>query len=272
MTVAMDTTPIAPGREPRRLFEVTDRVVEALRRGGADLSQLGVPASPEPEGELWDDVSVPQARARKNIWINSMREAAHDDYLRWRFEDLDPSQKPNTLRNWLNSLVGAKRLKARPEVLSLIVPGNIGSGKTTALAALGNEASEHGLVARFVKHSTYLTWRRPDGGPNNLTAYAVRKQHVEADLLILDELCGEMDGIATEFARRETIDLVDSRLAAGRPTAYSTNLKSRRTDDNPTLGVADILGERLLSRIEARAHLMKIQGPDRRKPHKPLDW
>ncbi|MCX4976422.1 MULTISPECIES: hypothetical protein [unclassified Streptomyces] len=204
--------------------------------------------------------------------MNSMREAAHDEYLRWRLDQLAPEQMPNTLRNWMNSLIQAKRSKARPETLNLIVPGNIGSGKTTALAALGNEASEHGLVVRFVKHTTYLTWRRPDGGPNGLTSYAVRKRHVEADLLILDELCGEMDGIATEFARRETIDLVDSRLAAGRATAFTTNLKSRSTSNSPAPGIADILGERLLSRIEARAYLMRIQGPDRRKPKQPLDW
>ncbi|MFI6686587.1 hypothetical protein [Streptomyces sp. NPDC050485] len=256
---------IVPEREPRRLFEITDHLVEVLRRGGADLSQLGVPApAGEDDETLWEDVAVPQARARKNIWRNSMREAAHDDYLKWRFADLDPAQHPAVLRDWLRSLVEAKRHKARPSTMHFIAPGNIGSGKTTALAALGNEASDQGLVVRFIKHSTYLTWRRPDGGPGDMTSYMVRKRHVEADLLILDELCGEMDGVATEFARRETIDLIDSRLSAGRPTAFSTNL---RRD-----GIVAVLGERLLSRIEARAYLKKITGPDRRAPKKPLDW
>ncbi|MFJ2745295.1 hypothetical protein ACIO3O_37190 [Streptomyces sp. NPDC087440] len=272
MSVDTAFASLAPGREPKRLFEVTGRILEALERGGADLTQLGVPAGPEPEHGLWEDVSVPQTRTRMNIWTNSMREAAHDEYLRWRFEDLAPEQGKTVLRDWMRSLLDAKRQKARPEVLNLIVPGNIGSGKTTALAALGNEASEQGLVVRFVKHATYLTWRRPDGGPNDLTSYSVRKRHVEADLLIVDELCGEMDGLATEFVRRETIDLVDSRLAAGRATAFSTNLKSRSTPKSPAPGVADILGDRLLSRIEARAHLLKIIGPDRRKPKAPLDW
>lgn len=272
MSVAMDTYPVIPGREPRRLFEVTDRVLAALERGGADLSQLGVPAQPEPEDGLWEDVNVPRARALKNIWMNSMKDAAHDEYLRWRLGDLADEQKPNTLRNWLNSLVLAKQNKGRPETLQLIVPGNVGSGKTTALAALGNEASERGLHTLFIKHATYLTLRRPSGGPEDMSAYRVRKKFVEADLLILDEFCGEMDGVATEFARRETIDLVDSRLAAGRPTAYSTNLRSRSSREFPAPGIADVLGERLLSRIEARAHLMKIQGADRRKPKTALDW
>jgi DNA replication protein DnaC len=140
------------------------------------------------------------------------------------------------------------------------------------VCALGNEAAEQGLVVRFVKHATYLTWRRPDSAPHNLTAHQVREWFVTCDLLILDELCGEMDMTATEFARKETIDLIDSRLAAGRATAFSTNLRSRRSEEHPGLGVVDILGERLLSRLEASAHLVKIHGPDRRKPAKPLDW
>ncbi|MFK0290717.1 hypothetical protein ACIQU6_09590 [Streptomyces sp. NPDC090442] len=261
----LEAETMVPEREPRRLFEVTDHVLAILRRGGADLSQLGTPAPADEHGEdLWDDVTVPQARARALAWQNSMREAAHDDYLKWRLDDLDDNQHPTVLRGWLDSLVAARRQGARPATMHLIAPGNIGTGKTTALAALGSEASDRGLLCRFVKHSTYLTWRRPDGGPGDMTAYTVRKRHVEADLLILDELCGEMDGTATEFARRETVDLIDSRLSAGRPTAFSTNL---RRD-----GIVGILGERLLSRIEDRAYLAKIVGPDRRKPRKPLDW
>ncbi|MFJ4988722.1 ATP-binding protein [Streptomyces sp. NPDC088732] len=272
MTAAIDDMPIPKAREPKPLVELTDRVLDALRRGGADLSQLGVPAQQEPEDGLWEDVSVPQARARKNIWINSMREAAQDEYLRFRLDDLDPNQKPNTLRAWMGSLVEAKKRRARPEVLNMIVPGNIGTGKTTALAALGNEASETGLLVRFVKHSTYLSYFRSDGRPDNISAYRVRKDHVEADLLILDELGGEMDAFATPFVREKTSELIDARLGAGRATALSTNLRSRRTPEHPGMGVVDILGERLLSRLESRAHLVKITGPDRRKPAKPLDW
>ncbi|MFD0052062.1 hypothetical protein ACFVHQ_22800, partial [Actinomycetes bacterium NPDC127524] len=85
-------------------------------------------------------------------------------------------------------------------------------------------AAERGLWTLFVKHATYLTWRRPDSAPHNMKAWEVRKKFVECDLLVLDELCGEMDMTATEFARKETTDLIDARIAAGRPTAYTTNL------------------------------------------------
>ncbi|MFD3514929.1 hypothetical protein [Streptomyces sp. NPDC058657] len=255
-----------PEREPKRLFEITDRLRAALERGGADLSKLGVPDRAE-EGavELWENVSVPQAHARSLAWTNSMRRAAHDDYLKWRFTDLDDHQRPQALHGWLDSLVEAKKRKARPDTMHFIVSGNIGSGKTTSVAALGNEASARGLLVRFVQHSTYLSWRRPEGGPDGMSAYKVWARHVEdPDLLIIDELAGEMDGIQTEFVRRETTDLIGSRLASNRPTAFSTNL---RRD-----GIAAVLGERLLSRIEDRAYLAKVVGPDRRAPSKPLDW
>ncbi|MDI3407699.1 P-loop NTPase family protein [Streptomyces cavernicola] len=256
-----------PEREPKRLLEVTDRLLATLRRGGADLSQLGIPSPTNEDGELdlWEDVSVPQANARALAWKNSMKAADHDDYLKWRFADLDDYQRPQALGAWLDSIVEAKRRKARPSTMNFIASGNIGSGKTTAVAALGNEAANRGLLVRFVQHSTYLTWRRPDGGPDGLSRFEIRRRHVEdPDLLILDELCGEMDGMQTEFVRRETTDLVGSRLASGRPTVYSTNLKRD--------GITAVLGERLLSRIEDRAYLAKIVGPDRRAPRKPLDW
>lgn len=266
-------TPVpAPKRGMNGLGELSKHIVSVLERNGADMSVLGVPPQPAPEDGLWEDVAVPQARARRNMWRNSIDDAAHGDYLGFRFENLDENQMPNTLQKWLDSLVTAKKLDARPAVLNMIMPGNIGSGKTAAAIALGNEAAERGLWTLFIKHATYLTWRRPDSAPHNMKAWEVRKRFVECDLLILDELCGEMDTTGTEFARRETIDLIDARISAGRPTAYTTNLRSRRQPGSNAMGVVDILGERLLSRLESSAHLVKVVGPDRRKPAQPLDW
>ncbi|MEU6460354.1 ATP-binding protein [Streptomyces sp. NPDC046976] len=242
------------------------------------MSQLDVPdrRTDRSQNDVWDDIAVPKARARRLAWVRSVEDAAHQEYLGFRFFTgplkLDENQKPNTLRNWLDSLVEAKRSGNRPATLNMIIPGNIGSGKTAGVCALGNEAVLAGLDVLFLGHATYLTWRRPDSAPHNMKAWEVRKKFVTCELLILDEFCGEMDTAATEFARRETIDLIDARISSGRPTAYTTNLRSRRTPDSPGLGVVDILGERLLSRLESSAHVARIMGADRRKPAKPLDW
>ncbi|MEW1700124.1 hypothetical protein ACIQCR_17200 [Streptomyces sp. NPDC093249] len=252
-------------RETTGLGGVTGRVFAALKRGGADLSQLGVDADDDGHAAVWEDIAVPQAQARTLAWRNSVLAADHGDYLTWRFADLDEYQRPDVLESWLTTLVEAKSTRARPSVLNFIIAGNTGSGKTTDLIALGSEASEKGLLVRVVQHPTYLAWRRFDGGPDGMSRHAVRKRFVvEPDLLILDEVCGEMDSVQTDFVRRETTDLVGSRSAAGRPTAYSTNL---RRD-----AIKTILGERLLSRIEDRSYLLKVVGKDRRQPRQALDW
>ncbi|MFD9190433.1 ATP-binding protein [Streptomyces phaeochromogenes] len=249
-----------------------------LQRGGADMAQLGVPDSrtDRDDDEVWDYIEVPKARARRAAWRNSVIDASQQEYLPFRFFGpgmaLDENQKPHTLRNWLDSLVKAKETHSQPNVLNMIVPGNVGSGKTAAVFALGNEAVEAGLDTLMVKHSTYVSWCRPDSAPRGMSKFKVREMFVKCDLLILDELCGEMDTTATEFTRRETVDLIDSRISSGRPTAYTTNLRSRSQPGSRTVGIVDILGQPLLSRLESSAHVLRIMGEDRRKPAKPLDW
>jgi DNA replication protein DnaC len=272
MSVTTDTAPhAAPARGMNALGDLSQHIVRVLENNGADISKLGVPPQPEPTDGLWEDVSVPQARARLNAWRNSVIDACYDEYLRFRFSDLDPNQKPKTLENWLGSLVEAKKQGARPDTINMIMPGPIGSGKTTGALALGNEAAERGLWTLLVKHSKYLTWLQPDSAPHNLTKNQVRHRFATCDFLILDELCGEMDQIATPAAKKETVDLIDARISSGRPTAYTTNVRSR-SQPGGGLGVVDILGERLLSRLESSAYLVKVIGPDRRKPAEPLDW
>ncbi|MEU5748255.1 hypothetical protein ABZ804_22285 [Streptomyces sp. NPDC047726] len=271
MSVTMNTPTTAPARGLNAFGDLSAHLLGVLERGGADMSKLGMPPQPAPEDGLWEDVAVPQARARLNMWRNSVIDASYDEYLRFRFGDLDPNQKPNTLKNWLGSLVEARRSGSRPEILNMLMPGNIGSGKTTGALALGNEAAERGLWTLLVKHSKYLTWLQPDSAPHNLTKHQVRHRFMTCDFLVLDEFCGDMDEIATSFVKRETVDLIDARVSSGRPTAYTTNVRSR-SQPGGGLGVVDILGERLLSRLESSSHLLKIIGPDRRRPAKPLDW
>ncbi|MFB6700294.1 ATP-binding protein [Streptomyces rubiginosohelvolus] len=272
MSVVTDTSTAAPARGLNAFGAVSAHVFNVMKNNGADMSQLGVPSQPPPEDGLWEDIAVPQARARKRAWLNSVQDASQGNYLKFRFQDLDENQRPSILQKWLDSLGEAKKKGAQPAVLNMIIPGNIGSGKSTAAITLGNEAVEVGIGALLIKHATYLTYRRPDMAPHNLTTHQVRQRFVTCDLLILDEFCGEMDMTATEAARRETVDLIDSRMSSGLPTAFTTNLRSRRQPGSTGLGIVDILGERLLSRLEERAHLVKIQGPDRRKPATPLDW
>ncbi|MFB6630051.1 hypothetical protein ACFCWY_09155 [Streptomyces sp. NPDC056362] len=287
MSVSTELIPGGPARGLNGLGGVSEHVYRVLRNNGANMAALGIPPQPEPEDGLWENVAVPQARARRNAWINSLKDAFQDDYLRFRFppqegeeplapglEALDQLQKPNVLRKWVNALVQAKDERTQPDTRNLIIPGTIGSGKSAMACAVGNEASLRGLGVLYVKHSTYLAWRRPDSAPREMTADGLRRMFVMCDLLILDELCGGMNTMATDFVERESSELIDARNAAGRPTLYTTNLRGRRDPKNPSqiLAIGDILGERFVSRMEEAAYVLRVVGPDRRKPAQALDW
>jgi hypothetical protein len=285
----------APGRDLETVGALTnEEMLQQLRARGCEdmrrrLIRLGhspgqadrIMSEPTPEeqpGGLWEDVAMPQAVTRLRRWENAAREAGHDTYLRFRFPPepgqgreqgvvyLDAQQEPETLRKWLRSLVAAKQVKGRPSCTQLIAAGNIGTGKTAAVVALGNEAARLGLETHIVKHASYLTmrWDRPGMMPDGMTGYKARRIAVTCDLLILDELCGDMEGGLTPTAIKDTVDLVDARLNSGRPTALTTNCNRAM--------LLSLLGERFVSRLEQDARLVKIRGEDRRKPNKPLEW
>jgi hypothetical protein len=92
-----------------------------------------------------------------------------------------------------------------------------------------------------VRHGQYPRWLRPDRAPTGWSSVKVREFHDRRTLLILDELCGDMDGFAREFVRQETAELLDSRIAAGPHTVVCTNLTFAR--------LAQVLGDRFASRL-----------------------
>ncbi|WP_431959419.1 hypothetical protein [Actinacidiphila sp. bgisy160] len=252
------------------------RHVAAVRKliaaGVAEQRDRGRPvveAAPEHETATVDEH---QRLIFAQAWRNSLVRARHTSYAGWRLDDqalqedptdfrlpggdlplLDDHQHPAMLRGWLDRLAAGTGKKRH-----VIGWGGVGSGKSTALIALGNAAVRAGIMTRYVRHGDYLRWTRPDGAPPGMTALQVREFHDRAGLLILDELCGEMDGQATEFARRETADLIDARSASGLPTAFGTNV----TFDH----VAAVLGSRFASRIGQNALVLEFQAPDRRAP------
>ncbi|MER5482628.1 ATP-binding protein [Streptomyces sp. NPDC002812] len=209
----------------------------------------------------------------QTAWTNSLALSGHAGYGRFRLSHLKDGQRPDFVKAYVGPLVAAHRHNreqaklppaerriARPEKLHLIMAGGVGAGKTVAAAAAGSLAVECGMMARFVSHSMYLSWLRPDGAPAGLTAVRIRERYERCDLLILDDLCNEMDGYATNHVRTETSDLITSRINSNRPTIFTTNL----TFDQ----VAVVLGERLASRVGGQASVLKMVGEDRRQPEK----
>jgi DNA replication protein DnaC len=241
------------------------KVLSILQRRGMD------PARATLTEDRPDGTSEYQAEVYRQAWENSLRRAGHSEYIRFRLSDLDSEQYPDHLRKYIDSHVEARRQQraqqslppeerqhVRPKILNLVLPGAVGAGKTVAAVAAAAHAVDQGLMARMVTHSLYLSWLRPNGAPSGMSPAQVLEFYERVDVLVLDELCNEMDDYATTFVRTQTSDLITSRVNSGRPTIFTTNLTSAQ--------VTEILGERLASRIGMRAAVLKMVGNDRRRP------
>lgn len=208
-----------------------------------------IPASDEPVPEV-DGIDAQRRKVDRDAWTNSLRMARLDDKAGWSLDDLADDQHPAMLRRYVDGL------GPDAAVVNLVLGGRIGSGKTTAAVALGDYASSKGLRCRVVRHKHYLDWLRPDGAPEGMTPWQVRRRMRDCDLLVLDELGGELDGEASRFVREETLSLIGDRIEAGKATVFTTN-------DKPDT-IAENLGQRLMSRISERGLALTVRGDDRR--------
>lgn len=235
-------------KQDRRPVERAGEHVDALV---ARMRERAKHAPPPEDARAYDDPEDARVRA----FHASLKVAHLTEHLDVTVDHLGEDQHPGVIRRYIAALGD----HAAP-IRTLILTGRIGSGKTTAAIAVGNAAAEHGMVVRFVKHSTYLRWLRPDGAPEGTTGEQVRERFRRAQLLILDDLGAELEQEASTFVRQETSDLLGDRLGDGRPTVVTTNLSSEVLSAS--------LGERMVSRLGARAHPLRFVGPDRRKPVK----
>ncbi len=179
---------------------------------------------------------------------------------------LDADQHPRELAEWL----------ADPNLLTMILAGTTGTGKTMAAYATAAEAavgrgaamrSRRGdaevrqLVVRAWTVNGYLAELRPDGSPEPV--WRIRDLSRMAELLILDDLGAETDAETTEFVRRELVELLEYRLEQRLRTIITTNLRSGMIEDR--------FGPRLMSRLVDRATALRFVGDDRRNLRK-LTW
>ncbi|WP_030372357.1 ATP-binding protein [Streptomyces rimosus] len=265
MSLTMPAPAIPEGRKVVRAGDPVAAVAEMLRRRGLDPARAD---HPEDRSDSTDEY---QRDVFRQAWVNSLALSGHGDYARYRLPALDGEQFPDHLRRYVEELAKtrqhnrdqlkvpeAQRNIARPSIQHLIAHGSVGSGKTVAAAAAGAFAVECGLMARFVSHSMYLSWLQPNNAPAGLTPVSVRERYERCDLLILDDLCNEMDEYATNHVRTHTSNLITARLNSGRATLFTTNLSFDQ--------VAAVLGDRLASRVGQRAVVLRMVGNDRRKP------
>ncbi|MYX26733.1 ATP-binding protein [Streptomyces sp. SID8381] len=200
------------------------------------------------------------AVVRQQAWTTSLRLANHESYAHWTLDRIDADeQHRDRLRDYVTALSWALRKGVAPPKLNGIAYGNTGSGKTTAIIAAGNYAVQSGLRTRYLKHTQYLEWLRPNRAPAGQTEQEVIDLYTtsKTQLLILDEVCSGMDN-PSDWARTQSEHLIDARRAAGLPTLAATNLTSDR--------IIATVGSRFFSRLAGGASLFEILGEDRRCP------
>lgn len=246
MTTTTDRAAAAPQDDANR--ELVERLIARCARSGA------IPTPHDGVVEEWDNVEEHQARVRRQAWAADLKAAEQEGLSPWTVDRLEDREHARTVDLYVRHL-GPDAPKR-----NLLLVGNLGNGKSATGIAVGHLAVRRGLMARFVTHNRYLAMLRPDGAPSGMTAEQVRRRYRIADVVILDDLGAELDldQEATEFVRRETVELLGDRLNSGRATVITTNLKSEHLDA--------VLGPRIMSRVGASAHVLRFTGPDRRRP------
>lgn len=267
MSLTMTAPAIPEARQVVRADGPIAAVASILRRRGMDPGKATLT-----EGRP-DSTDEYQREVYRQAWVNSLRMSGHDDYARFTLAKLHADQFPDHVRTYVDKCVEARALNreqeklpesereiVRPTIQHLILHGSTGTRKTATAAAAGAYAVARGLMTRFVSHSKYLGWLRPDSAPAGLTRTQILERYERCDVLILDDLCEEMDEYATNHVRTLTNNLITARANKGRGTIFTTNLNFDQ--------VEVVLGERLASRIGGRALPLKLVGDDSRKPQR----
>lgn len=132
---------------------------------------------------------------------------------------------------------------------NLLLRGPVGTGKTHAAFAVCRELIDRGVRPTWVPVVDALDDMRPDGDPTVLPRLC------HAPVLFLDDLGGERP---TDWTAERLYRVVNTRWLEGRPTIATTNVGG---DD-----LAEVVGERVVSRLVDGATIVQVAGEDRRRP------
>lgn len=245
--------------KPELIARVEKIIGAPLGSDPVDPDEYPVPAS--------DLLADRRAENYRKAWESSLQASDVTDLQDWRLDALAADQFPQQMTNYAND-VGTDN----PRVRTLILGGNTGPGKTSSAIAAGWRALERGMSVRFVEHAKYLKWLRPNGIPDRdhpyagLTADAIERRMRDVDLLILDDLAASLTlnpaEPVTQFVKEQTLTLIGDRIdTPGKFTIVTVNYNSDT--------LTDMFGEQFVSRLSKRGHVLRFEGPDRRKR---LSW
>lgn len=208
--------------------------VNALLERHPNLKRAAEMAEPDTTRSSTEtaDERAERLAIRREVYLARWRAQVPPMYAQASLIDLDQSQQ----HNW------------PIESLNLVLAGSVGTGKTHAAYARGNDLADQGLWVQAITVVDLLAALRPDGDPG--LGRAVQ----ECQVLILDDLGA---GKASEWAIEQMTALLDLRVREGRRTIVTTNVPE------PDLEAA--WGGRFMDRLRFRRMVHVFRGESRRK-------
>lgn len=220
-------------------------MADALAPWMERLKERGLDPTNVPPAERGPTVETPEEAAQRTQlrlnnyharWVEKVPAMYRDASL----DDLDDHQKAVEVRSWLAT--GS---------LHLVLAGPVGTGKTHAAYAVGNQALERGLWVEAWAVGDLMDALRP-GSADHSADERARRCHV----LILDDLVGK----ATDWETERLTLLLDARVRDQRRTVVTTNITSQQ--------ITEVWGSRLMDRLRYRLTALTFQGESRRA----ADW
>lgn len=234
MTDMTPPSPEAPAQEPVTLGEGLGPLKAKLRARGVDLDNLP-PAPPEPHGESQEEARE-RIQRRLDAYAARWKALVPVMYQDANVESLDQDQHAVRVRAWLRS--GS---------LHLVLAGAVGTGKTYAAYAVGNQALAAGMWVEAWTVPDLMDALRPGSTDHGAEDRARRCQ-----LLILDDLTAK----ATDWEAERLTMLLDARVREQRQTLVTTNITSGQ--------ITEVWGTRAMDRLRYRLTALTFTGESRR--------
>jgi DNA replication protein DnaC len=135
----------------------------------------------------------------------------------------------------------------------LLIPGDVGTGKTYLAAAIVRAVVTAGKSIRFRRAAQLYQAIRDSYGMEGVSEEEILSDFIDAPLLVLDDLG---TGSFSDHERRYTLEVLDRRLNESRPTIITSNWTLEQ--------IRERMDDRIASRISGFTKLA-LTGQDKRK-------
>lgn len=179
----------------------------------------------------------------------SQRHAARVSAYQARWDALVPPMYREAAVDALDDLQEAVRVRAwlRSGSLHLVLAGGVGTGKTYAAYAVGNQALSAGMWVEAWNVGDLMDAMRPASSDRD-----AERRARDCRLLILDDLTAK----ASDWEAERMTLLLDARVRAERQTIVTTNITSAH--------ITETWGPRFMDRLRYRMTSAIFQGESRR--------